>query len=43
MQQRMIEGGADPQSSTPEEFMARMRSDVAKFSKVVRDGGIKAE
>jgi len=43
VQQRMIEGGSDPQSSTPEEFMARMRSDVAKFSKVVKDGGIKGE
>ena len=43
VQQKMIEGGSDPQSSTPDEFAARIRADVAKFGKVVKDAGIKME
>ncbi len=43
VQKAMIEGGSEPQSSTPDEFMARIRSDVAKFSKVVKEAGIKVE
>jgi tripartite-type tricarboxylate transporter receptor subunit TctC len=43
VQKVMVEGGADPQSSTPEEFMARIRADVAKFIGVVKSSGIKAE
>lgn len=43
VQKAMIEGGSEPQSSTPDEFMARIRADVAKFSKVVKDAGIKVE
>ena len=43
VQKAMIDGGSEPQSSTPDEFMARIRADVAKFSKVVKDAGIKVE
>jgi tripartite-type tricarboxylate transporter receptor subunit TctC len=43
VQKVMIEGGSDPQSSTPDEFTARIRADVAKFSAVVRSSGIKGE
>ncbi len=43
VQKAMIEGGSEPQSSTPDEFMARIRADVAKFTKVVKEAGIKAE
>jgi tripartite-type tricarboxylate transporter receptor subunit TctC len=43
VQQKMIEGGSEPQSSTPDEFMARIRADVAKFGKVVKEAGIKVE
>ncbi len=43
VQKAMVDGGSEPQSSTPDEFAARIRADVAKFSKVVKDAGIKAE
>lgn len=43
VQKVMIEGGSDPQSSTPDEFMARIRADVAKFSALVKSAGIKGE
>jgi tripartite-type tricarboxylate transporter receptor subunit TctC len=43
VQQKMIEGGSDPRSSTPDEFMARIRSDTEKFTKLVKDANIKAE
>jgi tripartite-type tricarboxylate transporter receptor subunit TctC len=43
VQKVMIEGGSEPQSSTPDEFMARIRSDVAKFAAVVKSAGIKPE
>ena len=43
VQKVMVEGGADPQSSTPDEFMTRIRADVAKFSALVKSSGIKGE
>ncbi len=43
VQKVMIEGGSDPQSSTPDEFMARIRADVTKFSALVKSAGIKGE
>jgi tripartite-type tricarboxylate transporter receptor subunit TctC len=43
VQKVMIEGGSDPQSSTPDDFMARIRADVAKFSALVKASGIKGE
>jgi tripartite-type tricarboxylate transporter receptor subunit TctC len=43
VQKVMIDGGSDPQSSTPDEFMARIRADVAKFGAVVKAAGIKVE
>jgi tripartite-type tricarboxylate transporter receptor subunit TctC len=43
VQKVMLDGGSDPQSSTPDEFMARIRADVAKFSAVVKRSGIKVE
>ncbi len=43
VQKVMVDGGADPQSSTPDEFMARIRADVTKFSAVVKSSGIKVD
>ena len=43
IQKAMIEGGSEPQSSTPDDFLERIRADVAKFSKIVKEAGIKAE
>jgi len=37
---RLIEGGQDVVASTPDEFTERIKSDVAKFGKVVRDAKI---
>ena len=43
VQQQMVEGGSEPYSNTPEEFMQRIREDVAKFSRIVKAAGIKVE
>ena len=43
VQKIMMDGGSDPQSSTPDEFMERIRADVAKFGAVVKNAGIKVE
>ncbi len=43
VQKVMVDGGSDPQSSTPDELMARIRADVAKFSALVKASGIKGE
>jgi tripartite-type tricarboxylate transporter receptor subunit TctC len=39
---RMSREGADPVGSTPEQFAARMKSEVAKWSKVAKDAGMVA-
>lgn len=43
IQKQMIDGGSDPASSTPEAFSDKIRSDVAKYTKLVKDFGLKAE
>jgi tripartite-type tricarboxylate transporter receptor subunit TctC len=43
VRQQMIDTGAVPTSSTPEEFSARIAADVEKFTRVVRSSGIKVE
>ena len=35
--------GIEPMSSTPEQFAAFIRSENARFAKVIRDAGIKPE
>lgn len=40
---RMIALGADPRGSTPEEFARFIREDQAKWSKLMREAGIKPE
>jgi tripartite-type tricarboxylate transporter receptor subunit TctC len=40
--ERMAREGADPVGSTPEEFAKRLASEIAKWSKVVKDTGISA-
>jgi tripartite-type tricarboxylate transporter receptor subunit TctC len=37
---RMAREGADPVGSSPEQFTARVKSEIAKWSKVIRDAGI---
>jgi tripartite-type tricarboxylate transporter receptor subunit TctC len=43
VKQRLLALGADPAPTTPEAFDAHVRAEVAKFRKIVRDAGIKAE
>ena len=40
---RLVADGADPIGSSPEEFAAYLRSETAKWAKVVKDVGIKPE
>ena len=40
---KMIERGADPVSSTPDQFTAFLRGDMERWAKIVRTSGIKLE
>jgi len=40
IKQRLSESGFEPQTSTPEQFAAHMRSEIAKWRKVIRDSNI---
>ena len=43
MKERLRALGADPAPTTPDGFDAHIRTEVAKFQKIVRDAGIKPE
>ena len=43
VRERFVALGADPVASTPEEFSALIRDEYARWSKVIREAGIKAE
>lgn len=43
LRQRLTDQGADPQSSSPEQFAAYVKSERARWSKVVKDSGAKPE
>ena len=43
VKERLSNLGADPAPTTPEEFDAQVRAEVAKFRKIVRDAEIKPE
>jgi tripartite-type tricarboxylate transporter receptor subunit TctC len=43
MKTRLAELGYDPVASTPEEFAARIKREIATWGKVIRDANIKAE
>lgn len=40
IKQRLSESGFEPQVSTPEQFSAYMKSEIAKWAKVIRDSNI---
>ena len=40
--QELISQGADPETNTPEEFAKYVKSEMAKWGKVVRDTGASA-
>jgi tripartite-type tricarboxylate transporter receptor subunit TctC len=43
IRKRFLDDGVEPVGSTPEEFAALIRSDMAKWAKVVKDANIKPE
>jgi tripartite-type tricarboxylate transporter receptor subunit TctC len=43
MQERMVDQGIDVASSTPEQFLAYVKTETVKWAKVVKDAGIVAE
>ena len=40
VRERLRAGGNEPVGSTPEEFEARFKADVAKFAKIIADAKI---
>jgi tripartite-type tricarboxylate transporter receptor subunit TctC len=43
IKQRLSESGFEPQTSTPEQFAAYMKSEIAKWAKVIRDSNISVD
>jgi len=43
VRERMLAGGLEPLGNTPDEFAAYLRAEVAKWSKVIREAGIRAD
>ena len=41
--ERLVNQGLEPLISTPEQFAALLKSDMAKFAKLIKDANIKAE
>ncbi len=41
--ERFVRQGAEPVFGTPEEFQKLMQSEHARFQKVIKDAGIKAQ
>ena len=41
--EKFLAQGADPVSSTPEQFVAFLKVEIAKWAKVVKDSGAKLE
>ncbi len=43
MKQRFFDDGLEVATGTPEEFLARIKSEIAKWGKVIREAGIREE
>jgi tripartite-type tricarboxylate transporter receptor subunit TctC len=43
MKAQLIKAGIDPLSSTPEEFTATIKADMAKWGKVVKASGARVD
>ena len=40
---RLLEQGAEPVGNTPEQFGAFIKSEISKYTRIVKDAGIKPE
>jgi tripartite-type tricarboxylate transporter receptor subunit TctC len=40
VQARITKEGADPVGSSPEQFTERVKSEIAKWTKVIKDSGL---
>jgi tripartite-type tricarboxylate transporter receptor subunit TctC len=43
MRERLVADGADPAGTSPEEFAAYIKRELARWGKVVREAGIKPQ
>jgi tripartite-type tricarboxylate transporter receptor subunit TctC len=43
LKERLVNAGIEPKGSTPEEFAAFIRNETARYAKVIKEAGIKAE
>jgi tripartite-type tricarboxylate transporter receptor subunit TctC len=43
VKQKLIDAGVEPLTSSPEELAAYIRSETAKWAKVIQEGNIKVE
>ena len=43
MRDTLINQGAEPVGNTPEEFSAFIKSETAKYARVIKDAGVKAD
>jgi tripartite-type tricarboxylate transporter receptor subunit TctC len=43
LRERLLQNGMEPETNTPEKFSALIKSDISKWSKIIRTAGIKGE
>ena len=43
IKEKLVSQGAVPQASTPQELQALIDADLARYGKIIRDKGLKAE
>lgn len=43
MKQRFLDAGLEVATGTPEEFLARIKSEIAKWGRVIREAGIRED
>jgi tripartite-type tricarboxylate transporter receptor subunit TctC len=43
VREKLVASGSEPVGNTPEEFLAHVRRELARWDKVIRDNNIRAE